>query len=61
MLGCKPAATIDGFVQEKLGCADLVQEVSTSNGKLVKVTGIKNSGKAVSILIRGSNKMVYFC
>ena len=33
-------------------------EVSTASGKLVKITGVKNPGKTVSILVRGSNRLV---
>eukprot|EP01083_Nonionella_stella_P057475 150854_1 len=57
-LGCAPIATIDGFTAAKLGSAELVHEVSTSGGRMVKVTGIKNQGKAVSMLVRGSNRLV---
>merc|ERR1712054_589492 len=47
-----------GFVPEKLGKADLVHEVSTSDGKIVKVTGVPNAGKTVSVMCRASNKLV---
>jgi T-complex protein 1 subunit delta len=40
-----------------LGKADLVEEVQTSDGKLVKVTGVPSS-QTVSVLVRGSNKLV---
>ena len=33
-------------------------EVHTPNGNIVQITGVKNPGKAVSILLRGSNKLV---
>lgn len=58
-LGCRPVASVDHFTAETLGTADLVEEIHTgSEGKVIKVTGIQNSGKAVSILLRGSNKLV---
>eukprot|EP01133_Synstelium_polycarpum_P016905 gene16905-20102_t len=57
-VGCTPIANIDGFTAEKLGKADLVEEVGTTDGKIVKVTGIPNPGKTVTILCRGSNKLV---
>merc|ERR1711988_1118442 len=38
--GCLPVASVDSFVPEKLGKADLVEERSTSDGKIVKVTGV---------------------
>lgn len=56
--GCLPVAGIDAFVPEKLGRADLVEERSTSDGKIVKVTGVPNIGKTVTILCRGSNKLM---
>jgi len=57
-LGCQPAASIEGFSAEKLGSAKQVEEISTSDGKVVKVTGVANPGKTVTILCRGSNKLV---
>jgi len=57
-LGCQPAASIEGFTAEKLGSAKQVEELSTSDGKVVKVTGVANPGKTVTILCRGSNKLV---
>eukprot|EP01102_Stenamoeba_stenopodia_P001855 TRINITY_DN1167_c0_g1_i1.p1 TRINITY_DN1167_c0_g1~~TRINITY_DN1167_c0_g1_i1.p1 ORF type:complete len:534 (-),score=128.96 TRINITY_DN1167_c0_g1_i1:175-1776(-) len=57
-LGCQPAASIEGFTAEKLGSAKQVEEISTSDGKVVKVTGVANPGKTVTILCRGSNKLV---
>lgn len=57
-LGCSPIASIEGFTAEKLGTAKLVEEVRTSDGKIVKITGVPNPGKTVTILCRGSNKLV---
>ncbi|MFH4975878.1 hypothetical protein AB6A40_002587 [Gnathostoma spinigerum] len=59
ILGCRPVASIDHFVPEALGSADLVAEVPMSgDDKIIQVTGVQNPGQAVSILIRGSNKLV---
>jgi T-complex protein 1 subunit delta len=59
ILGCRPVASLDHFVPEALGTAELVEEIDTDgSGKLVKFTGVQNPGRAVSILIRGSNKLV---
>lgn len=59
ILGCRPVASVDHFTAESLGTADLVEEISTGgDGKVIKVTGVQNPGQAVSILIRGSNKLV---
>jgi len=57
-LGCTPIADADAFDAEKLGSASLVEEVSTSGGKIVKVTGVANQGKTVTVLVRGSNRML---
>lgn len=57
-LGCQPIADSTQFTASKLGQADLVEEVNTPDGPIVKVTGVKNPGKTVSLLVRGSNEMV---
>lgn len=57
-LGCQPVSHVDHFTAEKLGAASLAQEISTPGGRLVKVTGVANPGKTVSILVRGSNVLV---
>jgi T-complex protein 1 subunit delta len=57
-LGCTPIASIESFVPEKLGTAKLVEEVKTSDGKIIKVTGVPNPGKTITILCRASNKLV---
>ncbi|KAJ9579485.1 hypothetical protein L9F63_024411, partial [Diploptera punctata] len=57
-LGCRPIASLDHFLPEHLATAELVEEVQTGNSKFVKVTGIQNSGRTVTVLVRGSNKLV---
>jgi len=57
-LGCRPIASLDHFVPENLSMAECVEEMSASGSKLVKVTGIGKPGRTVSILVRGSNKLV---
>lgn len=56
--GAIPCAHVDHFTKEKLGSADLVEEVSGGERKYVKVTGVPAQGKTVSILLRGSNQLV---
>ncbi|CAD5212139.1 unnamed protein product [Bursaphelenchus okinawaensis] len=59
ILGCHPIASIDHFNAESLRPADLVEEIATSGSEsVVKITGLHSTGKAVSILLRGSNKLV---
>ncbi|GAB4861002.1 T-complex protein 1 subunit delta [Ancistrocladus abbreviatus] len=57
-LNCLPIANIEHFRAEKLGQADLVEEVSIGESKIVKITGIKNMGRTATILVRGSNQLV---
>lgn len=57
-LGCLPIAHIDHMRPEKLGSAELVEEVDCGKGKVVKVSGIANQGRTATVLLRGSNKMV---
>lgn len=57
-LDVTPVADPEAFTAEKLGHADLCEEVGTSGGKVVKVTGVKNPGKTVTVLVRGSNRLV---
>lgn len=43
---------------DHLGHAELVETSSVGESKLTKFTGIKDSGKTVTILVRGSNELV---
>uniref|UniRef100_A0A7S0QWK5 T-complex protein 1 subunit delta n=1 Tax=Pyramimonas obovata TaxID=1411642 RepID=A0A7S0QWK5_9CHLO len=57
-LNCLPIAHIDHMKPEKLGHAELVEEVSVGASRLVKVTGIPNMGRTATVVVRGSNKLV---
>eukprot|EP01062_Namystynia_karyoxenos_P026977 TRINITY_DN20809_c0_g1_i1.p1 TRINITY_DN20809_c0_g1~~TRINITY_DN20809_c0_g1_i1.p1 ORF type:complete len:571 (+),score=241.94 TRINITY_DN20809_c0_g1_i1:95-1714(+) len=65
-IGCHPIAHIDSFRPEKFGHADLVQQESTPDGKIVRVTGVKapaDSAKSllaptVTVHVRGSNSLI---
>lgn len=57
-LDCKPIADIEAFTSEKLGEAELVDEVSKNGAKVVRITGVKNMGKTVSVLCTGANSLV---
>jgi T-complex protein 1 subunit delta len=57
-VGCLPVASIDNFTAEKLGTATAVSEVSTCDGHVIKVTGVPNPGKTVTVFCRGSNKLI---
>mmetsp|Transcript_2970 Transcript_2970/g.8794 ORF Transcript_2970/g.8794 Transcript_2970/m.8794 type:complete len:529 (-) Transcript_2970:503-2089(-) len=56
--GCLPAASIESFSPEKLGSAANVAEEATPESKIVRVTGVPNPGKTVTIFVRASNRMV---
>lgn len=54
-----PVPHVDQFTSDKLGNAELVEEVSAgSETRMVKVTGCPAQSKTVSILVRGSNQLV---
>merc|ERR1711922_103557 len=57
-LNCRPIASLDHFTPENLASAELVEEIQTGASKCVKFSGIVNPGKTVSLIIRGSNKLV---
>ena len=57
-LNCLPIANIEHFKEEKLGYADLVEEVSLGDGKIVKITGIEDIGRTTTVLVRGPNHLV---
>jgi T-complex protein 1 subunit delta len=57
-LKCQPVAHVDQLTPEKLGHAAAVKEVQCGADKMVKITGIENMGNTVSVLCRGSNKLV---
>lgn len=59
-LGCQPVAHPDQMTTEKLGTAEYVSDVRMEGGStmVVKFTGIKNPGKTMTVLLRGSNEFV---
>lgn len=59
-LGCIPIANIESLSVDKIGTADHVGDVVMpgSGCKVVKFTGVKNPGKTMTVLLRGSNELV---
>ncbi|KAK0946612.1 T-complex protein 1 subunit delta [Friedmanniomyces endolithicus] len=59
---CKPIADVDSFTEDKLGSADLVEEVSSLGARFTKITGVKhakeNAPRTVSIVARGANPLI---
>lgn len=58
--GCMPVADVDSFTEDRLGLADLVEEIDSSELKIVKITGIaaKNTRPTVLMVVRGANSVV---
>jgi T-complex protein 1 subunit delta len=57
--GARPVAHIDHLTPEKLGSAAMAEEISIDGGKrIVKITGVPEPCRTVSLLVRGSNKLV---
>merc|ERR1719424_920767 len=56
--GAMPIANVETVHAEKLGKADLVQEVATGDGRVVRVSGVPGAGKTVTLLCKASNKLV---
>eukprot|EP00298_Acanthocystis_sp_HF-20_P022482 c30436_g1_i1.p1 GENE.c30436_g1_i1~~c30436_g1_i1.p1 ORF type:complete len:532 (-),score=197.32 c30436_g1_i1:73-1668(-) len=58
-LGCKPIASIESFVADKLGTAELVQEEGFGDSKVVRISGIPpQNSKTCTVLLRASNALV---
>ena len=59
-MNLQPVAHVDNFAPEKLGSCTLCEEVgiSGSTSRVVKMTGIENMGRTITILMRGSNKLI---
>ena len=49
---------VEYFTSECLGMAKKVEEISVGASRIVHVTGIEHEYKTVSIMLRGSNKLV---
>lgn len=58
-LGCKPIADIDSFTEQRLGSADVVEEIESAGSKIVQITGVKNvTSPTVSVVCRGANQLI---
>lgn len=67
-LGCLPIANIENLKPEKFGHADMVQEESTPDGKVIKISGVHTPpesspirsmfGRTVTVFLRGSNNLM---
>lgn len=57
-LACKPIADIESFTEDKMGYAELVDEDEVQGIKVIKISGVRNPGRTVSVLCMGSNSIV---
>ena len=58
-IGITPVAHIDQFTEDKLAEAGLCEETDMGGSKrMVKITGAKNPGKTLCILVRSSNQLL---
>lgn len=59
-LKLQPIAHVDHFSKDKLGQCAMAEEVTIagSTSRVVKMTGIVNMGPTITILMRGTNKLV---
>ncbi len=55
---CRPIASLDHFTAENLVSAEVVEEEQTGASKVIKFSGAASQGRTVSIILRGSNKLV---
>ena len=54
--GARPIADIDAFTEDKLGSAELVEETEKEGARIVKITGVKNPGRTVSVVCMVSTR-----
>jgi len=55
---CLPISHPDHLAPEKLGTAEVVESLGTGSNRYIKITGVPNPGSTVTILCRGSNKLM---
>jgi len=59
-LNLQPIAHVDHFAPDKLGTCAMAEEVTIagSTSRVVKFTGIVDMGRTVTVLMRGSNRLI---
>ena len=55
---CRPIASLDHFNAENLVSVDAIEEQQVGVSKCIKFSGIANQGRTVSLILRGSNKLM---
>merc|ERR1719322_1888150 len=57
-LGCRPIASLDHFNAENLVSVDAIEEQQVGVSKYIKFIGAATQGRTVSLILRGSNKLM---
>merc|ERR1712156_229733 len=57
-IGCRPIASLDHFTAENLVSVDLIEEQQVGVSKYIKFSGAAMQGRTVSLILRGSNKLM---
>eukprot|EP00030_Apusomonadida_sp_AF-17_P006112 a677667_92.p1 GENE.a677667_92~~a677667_92.p1 ORF type:complete len:547 (-),score=308.76 a677667_92:27-1628(-) len=57
-LGLLPISHVDHMSAEKLGSAGHVESIGDGDERYIKITGVPNPGRTVTILCRGSNQLM---
>merc|ERR1719429_232476 len=57
-IGCRPIASLDHFTAENLVSVDLIEEQQVGVSKYIKFSGAATQGRTVSLILRGSNKLM---
>ena len=58
MLSCRPIASLDHFTAENLVNVDMIEEQQVGVSKYIKFSGAATQGRTVSLILRGSNKLM---
>merc|ERR1712088_131457 len=57
-IGCRPIASLDHFTAENLVSVDMIEEQQVGVSKYIKFSGAATQGRTVSLILRGSNKLM---
>ena len=55
---CRPIASLDHFTAENLVSVDMIEEQQVGVSKYIKFSGAATQGRTVSLILRGSNKLM---
>ena len=58
LCSCRPIASLDHFTAENLVSVDNIEEQAVGVSKYIKFIGAATQGRTVSLILRGSNKLM---